>query len=236
LGIKDEGFRNAAIFATTLWKNLGYSEQACSELINQLKRFDQKLKPYDLSYDINVDHPQIWWGSIRHKPRYIQDLALRLFGIIPSQANCERNFSALKWMMGDRRTRLDVKKLEGMSKIRSYYLASIKEELLFYGKDLDENELREVAANFAVGKIIALDNENGITNDLLNETHERIQKRKGKEVETQITLALENVIDLTCSFDNVENVNLENYNMNEEIGNMDFNPIDLVNQLLNNRN
>jgi hypothetical protein len=34
LGIKDEGFRNAAIFATTLWKNLGHSEQACSELIN----------------------------------------------------------------------------------------------------------------------------------------------------------------------------------------------------------
>ena len=138
--------------------------------------------------------------------------------------------------MGDRHTRLDVKKLEGMSKIRSYYLASIKEELLFYGKDLDENELREVAANFAVGEIIALDNKNGITNDLLNETHERIQKRKGKEAETQITLALEKVIDLTCLFDNVENVNLENYNMNEEIGNMDFNPIDLVNQLLNNRN
>ena len=139
-------------------------------------------------------------------------------------------------MIGDRHTRLDVKKLEGMSKIHSYYLTSIKEELLFYGKDLNENELREVAANFAVGEIIALDNENGITNDLLNETHERIQKRKGKEAETQITLALENVIDLTCSFDNVENVNLENYNMNEEIGNMDFNPIDLVNQLLNNRN
>ena len=34
----------------------------------------------------------------------------------------------------------------------------------------------------------------------------------------------------------IENVNLENYNMNKEIGNMDFNPINLVNQLLNNRN
>src|SRR3954453_706290 len=99
------------------------------------------------------------------------------------QANCERNFSALKWMMEDRHTRLDVKKLEGMSKICSYYLASIKEKLLFYGKDLNENELREVAANFAVGEIIALNNENGITNDLLNETHERIQKRKEKEAE-----------------------------------------------------
>ena len=158
----------------------------------------------------------------------MQDLALRLFGIIPSQANCERNFSALKWMIGDRRTKLDVNKLEGMSKIRSYYLASIKEELLFYGKNLDENELRVVANNFAVGEIIALDNENGITNDL---TNENIQ-RKEKEVETQITLVLENVIDLTCSFDNVENVNLE---INEEIGNMDFNPTDLVDQILNNR-
>src|SRR5688572_23302889 len=184
--------------------------------------FDQKIKPYDLSYEMGEDKPEIWWGSIRFKKCYIRDLALRLFGITPSQANCERNFSALKWMIGDRRTRLDVKKLEGMSKIRSYYLASIKEELLFYGKDLDEHELREVASNFAVGEIIALDNEDGITNDLLNE---RIQKRKGKAE----TLVLENVIDLTCSFDNVENVNLENYNMDEEVGNMDFNPTDLVN-------
>ena len=232
MGIKDEGFRDAAIFATTLWKNLGYPEQSCSELINQLRRFDQNLKPYNLSYDINVDHPQIWWGSIRHKPRYIQDLALRLFGIIPSQANCERNFSTLKWMLGDRRTRLDIKKLEGMSKIRSYYLSSIKEELSYYGKELDENELREVANNFAVGEIIALDNENDITNNLSNE---KIQKAKGKETETQI-LMLENVIDLTCSFDNVENVNLENHNMNEGVGNMDFNPINLVDEILNSRN
>ena len=130
-------------------------------------------------------------------------MALRLFGIIPSQANCERNFSALKWMIGDRRTKLDVNKLEGMSKIRSYYLASIKEELLFYRKNLDENELRVVANNFAVSEIIALDNENGITNDLINKNIQR----KEKEVETQITLVLENVIDLTCSFDNIENVN-----------------------------
>src|SRR4051794_24924434 len=122
-----------------------------------------------------------------------------------------------------------LKNLKVCQKFCSYYLTRIKKELLFYGKDLNENELREVAANFAVSEIIALDNENGITNDLLNETHERIQKRKGKEAETQITLALENVIDLTCTFDNVENVNLENYNMNEEIENMNFNPIDLVN-------
>lgn len=229
MGIKDEGFRDAMIFATTLWKNLGYHEQACAELLSQLRRFDQKLKPYDLSYNINLDNPQLWWGSIRNKPSYIQDLALRLFGIIPSQANCERNFSTLKWMIGDRRVRLDVKKLEGMSKIRSYYLASIKDELLFYGKNLNEKELREIANNSAVGEIIALDNED-ITNDLLNN---EIQ-RKEKETETQITLALENIIDLTCLFDNIKDVN--NNVDEEEIGNMDFNPINLVNQILTSRN
>jgi len=104
--------------------------------------------------------------------------------------------------------------------------------LSYYGKELDENELREVANNFAVGEIIALDNENDTTNNLSNE---KIQKAKEKETETQI-LMLENVIDLTCSFDNVENVNLENHNMNEGVGNMDFNPINLVDEILNSRN
>ena len=116
-----------------------------------------------------------------------------------------------------------------MSKIRSYYLGNIKEELLFYGKNLDEKELRDVANNLAIGEIIALDDENDVTNDLL---HERIQRRKGKETETQITLELEKVIDLTHSFGYVNNnINLENHNMNEEDGNMDFNPTDLVNQI-----
>ena len=36
-------------------------------------------------------------------------------------------------MIGDRRIRLNVKKLEGISKIRSYYLTSIKNELKYYG-------------------------------------------------------------------------------------------------------
>lgn len=76
-----------------------------------------------------MDTPELWWGSIRSKPYYLRDLALRLFGIAVSQAGCERNFSVLKWIIGDRRTRLDVQKLEGISKIRSYYLASIKNEL-----------------------------------------------------------------------------------------------------------
>ncbi|CAB5360578.1 unnamed protein product [Rhizophagus irregularis] len=230
LGLNDEGFRNAAITATTLWQNLGYSEQECRELLTQFRKYDQKLKPYDLSYDKNMDTPELWWSSIRSKPYYLRDLALRLFCIAVSQAGCERNFSVLKWIIGDRRTRLDVQKLEGISKIRSYYLASIKNELSYYGKHLDETELREVANTSAVGEIIALDDNDNDTNYLLLEEN---QEREGTQERT--TLILEDIIDFTQPiFENAENVD---NNTNEEINidrNMDFSPIDLVNQILEN--
>ncbi|GBC23318.2 ribonuclease H-like domain-containing protein [Rhizophagus irregularis DAOM 181602=DAOM 197198] len=210
LGLNDEGFRNAAITATTLWQNLGYSEQECRELLTQFRKYDQKLKPYDLSYDKNMDTPELWWSSIRSKPYYLRDLALRLFCIAVSQAGCERNFSVLKWIIGDRRTRLDVQKLEGISKIRSYYLASIKNELSYYGKHLDETELREVANTSAVGEIIALDDNDNDTNYLLLEEN---QEREGTQERT--TLILEDIIDFTQPiFENAENVD---NNTNEEI-------------------
>ena len=131
-------------------------------------------------------------------------------------------------MIRDRRVRLDIKKLEGMSKIRSYYLTSIKNELLYYGKDLNSAELREIANISAVGNIISLNNENDdvIDNILLEE-------RRETEIQTCTNLVLEDIIDLSQSFDNIETVDLENNNnIGEENGNMDFDPIVLVDQIL----
>ena len=131
-------------------------------------------------------------------------------------------------MIGDRRVRLDIKKLEGMSKIRSYYLTSIKNELLYYGKDLNSVELREIANISAVGNIISLNNEDDdvIDNILLEE-------RRETEIQTCTNLVLEDIIDLSQSFDNIETVDLENNNnIGEENGNMDFDPIALVDQIL----
>ncbi|PKB96689.1 hypothetical protein RhiirA5_385174 [Rhizophagus irregularis] len=59
LSLNGEGFRNAAITATTLWQNLEYSEQECKELLTQFQKYDQKLKPYDLSYEKNMDMPEL---------------------------------------------------------------------------------------------------------------------------------------------------------------------------------
>ena len=108
-----------------------------------MRRFEAHLAPYDLPYIENMDTPELWWGSIKHNSYHLAELALRLFGIIPSQSSCERNFSILKWLIGDWRTRLAVQKLENMIKIRSYYLTNIKSELLYYGKELTNNELKE---------------------------------------------------------------------------------------------
>lgn len=177
---------------------------------------------------MNEDTPELWWSSIRFKKCHIRDLALRLFGITPSQAGCERNFSILKWMIGDRRVRLDVKRLEGMSKIRSYHLTSIKNELSYYGKNLNSEELREIANTSAVGNIISLNDDDGdITNDLL------VEERSETETQVRANLILEDIIDLTQPFDNVETVDLgNNNNVDERNGNMDFDPNDLVNQFL----
>lgn len=177
-----------------------------------------------------MDTPELWWSSIRFKKCYIRDLALRLFGITPSQASCERNFSILKWMIGDRHTRLNVKKLEDMSKICSYYLTSIKNELKYYGKELNSNDLREIANDSAVGEIITLNSEDDTTNNLL------LEERRKEEIQLRNNLVLEDIIDLTQLFDNVE-IDLENNNtLDEENENMDFDPINLVNQILNDIN
>jgi hypothetical protein len=152
-----------------------------------------------------MDTPELWWSSIRFKNCYIRDLALRLFGITPSQASCERNFSVLKWMIGDKRTRLNIKKLESMSKIRSYYLTSIQNELTYYGKELNSKDLREIANDSAVGEIITLNSEDNITNDLL------LEERREEEIQLRNNLILEDIIDLIQSFDNIE-VDLENNN------------------------
>src|SRR6185369_14750361 len=64
--------------------------------------------------------------------------------------NCERKFSILKWICGDRRTRLQVSHLESMAKIHSFYVSNVKKELRLYGKDLGEKDLRFSVLNETV--------------------------------------------------------------------------------------
>jgi hypothetical protein len=69
-------------------------------------------------------------------------LAIKMFSITPSEAGCERNFSVLKWFYGDRRTRLDINRIESMSMMRSFWVSNVKKEMALYGKEISADDLR----------------------------------------------------------------------------------------------
>ncbi|CAG8744948.1 16843_t:CDS:2, partial [Gigaspora margarita] len=106
-GLKDNGFHQAALTSIKLWQNLGYTKSESNELVAQMCRFEANLPPFDLP----------------------------IFSINPMQANCKRNFSALKWILGERRTHLDLNRLEEIAKIRSYHITNFRRKLSCLDKD-----------------------------------------------------------------------------------------------------
>ncbi|RIB19786.1 hypothetical protein C2G38_2035800 [Gigaspora rosea] len=111
------------------------------KLVAQLRRFEARWPPFNLPYVTGMDIPKLWWSSFKNQPRHLAELAHRIFSINPTQAVRERNFSTLKWILGDRRMGLGLNKLEGMAKIRQYYMTNIRRELSFFGKELTEKNL-----------------------------------------------------------------------------------------------
>ncbi|CAG8842680.1 32825_t:CDS:2 [Gigaspora margarita] len=83
------------------------------------------------------------WLSIDAQKDVLVELAIKIFSISLSQAVCEQNFSILKWIFGDCRTRLNIYRLEVIVKIRAFCYTNIKSELNFYGKELLECDLRD---------------------------------------------------------------------------------------------
>ena len=171
----------------------------------------------------------LWWGSIKSQPRHLPELAFRLFSISPSQASCKRNFSTLKWFIGDSHTRLNVTRLEGMVKIRSYYMTNIRNELVYYGKELKESELHEAVNISAIGNIISLNEEDNNNNNCRLTFNE--------DLLANTNLVLEDLVNLRDPiFQDGENGLREELNIpniDEENINMDFDSVNLVDDILN---
>jgi len=87
-----------------MWQDLHHDELSCIQLLTEIRTWKRKSAPYHLLYNKERENPIIWWLSINvdENNDELQQFALRLFAISPSQAVCERNFSALKWFFGDR--------------------------------------------------------------------------------------------------------------------------------------
>ncbi len=94
-----------------MWQDLGYDEASYEDLLTELRTYRHKEKPYTQIFNKEKESPLKWWLSIDAQKDLLAELAIKIFSIPPSQAVCERNFSTLKWMFGDRRTRLNIFRL-----------------------------------------------------------------------------------------------------------------------------
>ncbi|CAG8566611.1 8861_t:CDS:2 [Cetraspora pellucida] len=80
----------------------------------------------------------------------LQDHAIFLFSIIPSQA-----------LLGNKHTQLDLLYLEFIAKIRFFYISNIEKELQIYSKDIIKNELKEKFDQLtSIQQIEILENKN----------------------------------------------------------------------------
>ncbi|CAG8755942.1 ribonuclease H-like domain-containing protein [Rhizophagus irregularis DAOM 181602=DAOM 197198] len=194
-GLKDEAFHKAALAAIEMWQSLGHTRKESEELIAQLRRFELKLAPFDLPYISGLESPNVWWKLIKIQPRHLPELACQIFSINPTQANCERNFSTLNWILGDRRTNLTLKKLEAIAKIRSYYMNNIQKELSYMSKDLTESELRESTNIASVNSIISLEEDDDTVNI---DGDNNLNHTSPSENFSNTELAISNIVDLTA--------------------------------------
>jgi hypothetical protein len=102
-GLKNDVLNQIYEAAANLWKNLGHDEDSCVQLLTEMRAWKRKSAPYHLSYNKERENPIMWWLSINVNENndQLQELALCLYAISPSQAVCEWNFSTLKWIYGD---------------------------------------------------------------------------------------------------------------------------------------
>jgi hypothetical protein len=120
-------------------------------LFSKMRQYKSNLPPYDINYVIQNDTPRMWWNAIDDNDDSLQKLALLILDITPHNAGCERIFSNLGWIYGKKRLRLSLPKVEGMAKVRSYYMSMINKELKYFKEDCDIQELREIVEETLIG-------------------------------------------------------------------------------------
>ena len=195
----------------------------------QLRRFESKLTPFELPYVSNLESPKLWWGSIKTQPRHLAELAYRIFSINPTQANCERNFSILNWILGENRTNLTLNKLEAIAKIRSYYMNNIQKELSYIGKNLVESELRESINIASVSSIIGLE---GVVNTSDND----LELTSPLQSFSNIELTIGNIVDLTVNINDINEERDSNITSTQvqplDPADLIYDPNDILNRFL----
>ncbi|CAJ0768345.1 17347_t:CDS:2, partial [Entrophospora sp. SA101] len=91
-GLKNDVLDKIYEAAASLWKALGYDEHLCIQLLTEMRAWKRQSPPYHLSYNKEKENPTMWWLSINTDKNndQLQELALHLYAISPSQAVCEQ--------------------------------------------------------------------------------------------------------------------------------------------------
>ena len=166
-------------------KNLGKRQSSVEMLFSKMRQYKSRSPPYDTNYVIQNDTPRMWWNTIDDNDDCLQTLALLILDITPHNAGCERIFSDLGWMYGKRRLRLSLPKLEGMAKMRSYYMSMINKELKYFKEDYDIEELKEIVEE----TLLDDDDEN-------EEEQEDLDEERLTIPDHEVFVRIENVFDL----------------------------------------
>ncbi|CAJ0767106.1 2199_t:CDS:2, partial [Entrophospora sp. SA101] len=206
-GFQNTIFREMSLFAMKIWTDFGGGTNSCKILMAQIRKYSENYPPYDMEYIDNHDTPEIWWATCRQPDNFIQQLALKLFAVVPHQVACERVFSVLDWMIGKRRTRIDTTRLQSMAQIHSFYITNAKTELNYPNSDLTDDELdttiQEITAAMAEDDDLFEYSED---NDLFEYGEEEEGEDQNEEEDESLglnndILFMEDIMNLSLGFD-----------------------------------
>ncbi|CAB4441270.1 unnamed protein product [Rhizophagus irregularis] len=191
--------------------------------------------PFDDPYVEGISTPINWWTSVELKKGEdpIKKLALRMHGIMPHNADCERVFSILGWFLSKRRTKIDIKRLQAMAQMHSYLIMNAKSELKFINdeitlEELDET-LNEVASSINNGIDLFDDNNLEVNFENINEIEETVDLEGINNQELEVI----NFIDLSTSLlnnNNKENEKEDEVSIIMNHGDLNFDVDELINK------
>src|SRR6266542_4362232 len=145
--------------ATEIAQNLQFDLEATRTLCSQLFQYKRNKKLFDIPFSYKNDNPITWWELIEPDQDYLQRVALYLLTICPNSVSCERGFLTLRWLIGKRRLRLSVERLELMTKLITYYRSNASKELAFYEKKMQELQIME-KVQLALAELVEDDDNN----------------------------------------------------------------------------
>jgi hypothetical protein len=210
---------------------MGYKKIDCQELVAQLRSYILQDHPYNAPYLPGSDTPLKWWNTCFTNSTQLQNLAIQLFSITPNAASCERVWSTVGWIYGNRRTRLNLDTIEALTKVYRFYMTNVKQELHYHILEEDTDEIIQMVEDSLMESYEEeLDSDDEI--QVLSSLNEPVIFDHVEVVE-ELNIVSEFNLEPLVVIDYVDVSHFErNYNVSDDNGDEEFNVEDLVKDIL----